>query len=82
MRCHISFFQTKCLPVELQLNDNPVRCSIDQLCGYLSEHVYNFCIYGSFLSLLKEQSVIVYFQCPLLQLQLLYNKDCKHIDHN
>lgn len=35
-----------------------------------------------FLSLLKEQSVIVYFQCPLLKLQLLYNKDCKCIDHS
>lgn len=24
---------------------------------------------------LKEQSVIVYFQCPMFQLQLLYNKN-------
>lgn len=38
----------RCLPLELQLSDNPVHCSIGQLCvGYLSEHVYNFCIYGS-----------------------------------
>lgn len=51
MRCHISFFQTKCLPVELQLNDNPVRCSIDQLCGYLSDHVYNFLYIWIYFSL-------------------------------
>lgn len=63
-----TFHSYRQMPLELQLIDNPVHCSIDQImCEYLSEHVYNFCIYVS-LPPLKEQSVIVYFQCPMFQL--------------
>lgn len=65
------------LPLELQLSDSPVHCSLDPSCVAIEVNMFTIFVYMGLALLLKEQSVIVYFQCPMFQLQLIYNKDCK-----